>query len=604
MNGWRLLLLLSALAALAPALVWGQKGAAAPAPLLRPPRVISWSAAAGRGDYTEAEGALRLALRASIPALAAPEADVRLVHRHRGLATEVRRYRQTWRGWPIADAEVVVTLDRAGRLVLGLERCVSVTAAPEPARIVAPALDPSWRLDRRDTLWLAEAGELRLIVEFDLHHPALGAWRLRADAATGAVLSTTDRATYADTTGRARVFRPDPLTTAGVAYGATADYRHNGGATNPSLEAQRRLVTLRGLTFSAGQFVLEGPHARVRDVMAPVSAIATTPDGDFSADRSQPRFTDAMAYFYIDSLQRYVQQLGFANLRGAEGIRVDPRGDLADQSYFVGGSDPFIALGVGGVPDAEDADVIVHEYAHALSFWAAPGSNSGLERQGYDEGWADYLAASFSAGLNPFGTNQVFNWDGHNEFWPGRIATATTIYDPARVPMQNIYELGTIWCGALMAARARLGQPVVDRVHFEALGLSIAGMTLRQAARHLVIADSLLSGATNRPVWDSLLCARGLLTVGCPPPVPEPTEVSLDAWALPDGRTLRLVVQGPTGTAADWVLYDLMGRRVASGRVARGEHDLALLPSAAPGLYLLRLSAPTLAIQRRIPLLR
>jgi hypothetical protein len=74
-------------------------------------------------------------------------------------------------------------------------------------------------------------------------------------------------------------------------------------------------------------------------------------------------------------------------------VIIDPHGTSADNSFF---SYPnFIYYGTGGVDDAEDADVITHEYSHFLSRNAAPNTNVGMERQGLDEGLGDYVAASY-----------------------------------------------------------------------------------------------------------------------------------------------------------------------------------------------------------------
>ena len=72
-----------------------------------------------------------------------------------------------------------------------------------------------------------------------------------------------------------------------------------------------------------------------------------------------------------------------------------------DQSVFIGNSgNSYLLFGEGGVDDAEDADVIIHEYAHAISYAASPETNSGTERRGLDEGLGDYFAAIYSYQYN------------------------------------------------------------------------------------------------------------------------------------------------------------------------------------------------------------
>ena len=72
-------------------------------------------------------------------------------------------------------------------------------------------------------------------------------------------------------------------------------------------------------------------------------------------------------------------------------VVADSHGTMADNSYFANPSSLY--LGTGGVDDAEDADVIVHEYTHFLSWNAnqSNGSNATLERQAIDEGLCQFL---------------------------------------------------------------------------------------------------------------------------------------------------------------------------------------------------------------------
>ena len=80
--------------------------------------------------------------------------------------------------------------------------------------------------------------------------------------------------------------------------------------------------------------------------------------------------------------------LGFGALHDFP-IRVDPQGTPEDNSTFrfIGADkSSYIIFGRGGVDDAEDADVLVHEYGHALSNAASPSSNVGFERTALDEG--------------------------------------------------------------------------------------------------------------------------------------------------------------------------------------------------------------------------
>src|SRR5439155_22663863 len=78
-----------------------------------------------------------------------------------------------------------------------------------------------------------------------------------------------------------------------------------------------------------------------------------------------------MAYYHLTRAQQYIHSLGFSNSNHPKnGIDDRPQVAVADafqadNSFY----SPFtrqIKYGSGGVDDAEDADVILHEYGHAM----------------------------------------------------------------------------------------------------------------------------------------------------------------------------------------------------------------------------------------------
>ena len=71
-----------------------------------------------------------------------------------------------------------------------------------------------------------------------------------------------------------------------------------------------------------------------------------------------------MAYFHIDRMQRYLQGLGFANVVHRS-IPVNLHATAEDNSFY-SPTTRALNFGDGGVDDAQDADVISHEYGHAI----------------------------------------------------------------------------------------------------------------------------------------------------------------------------------------------------------------------------------------------
>lgn len=396
----------------------------------------------------------------------------------------------------------------------------------------------------------------------------------------------------ADTNGVGMVFNPDPLTTSGNAYGATANWQDNNDQDNADLNGERQSVDLLDISYDAGIFRLEGPYAKVVDLESPNTAVVTSTDGTFNFTRSQSGFEDVMCYYHIDTYQRYIQGLGFTNLY-ASPLNIDSHGlNGQDNSHFVpSGSTTRVAFGEGCVDDAEDADVIVHEYGHALSFSGSPGSNSGTERQGLDEGIGDYIAASYSKGLNYTFWKNTFTWDGHNDCWNGRSASLPTLYPPNSV---DIYLYGQIWASTLMEVHDQIGREQSDVVFLQSLYGNFNNMTLTDAAMVVLDADSIAYGFAHEAQYKTAFCDRGILTgsicnftVGRPDP-----NLERPVWSVfpnpTQGAATILLEEFRPGTAYGYRITNLVGQVLQSGTLSPSK---TALPTAQleSGIYLVQL---------------
>jgi hypothetical protein len=286
------------------------------------------------------------------------------------------------------------------------------------------------------------------------------------------------------------VFLPDPLTTAGTIYGAP--YVDNSDADAQEL-LDEIVTTTTTATFDTDTFWLRSNYVEIREHSDPITAPTYSITSDFSYTRSQQEFEDVNVFYHIHTFQEYIQSLGFTNLASYP-IHVDAHGfNNADFSAFNSGfNPPRLTFGEGGVDDAEDADIIIHEYGHAISYAAAPGTLSGSEREGLEEGIGDYLAASYSRFLNPHNWWNVFSWDGHNQFWGGRTCTSNKNY-PADLT-GNEYSDGEIWSTALMVIWGNIGRQETDKLLFESMYSYAAGMSMTDAAMLFIQADSLCYG--------------------------------------------------------------------------------------------------------------
>ncbi|MDA1044864.1 MAG: M36 family metallopeptidase, partial [Verrucomicrobia bacterium] len=251
---------------------------------------------------------------------------------------------------------------------------------------------------------------------------------LRAEKTTSAIpppfaLSTVD--------GSGQVFDPNPVITL-----MRTDLQDNSTESNFTPAYRQRV--LKDITQTTGTYSLSGPWVHIVEIESPVTAPSTTTNGVWMYTRGTNAFNDAMTYFHLDQSQRYIQSLGFTNASGIQNapISVDTDGaNGADQSYFAAGGN-YLVFGHGCVDDSEDADVILHEYGHAILFsinnsWV--GGDSGAMGEGFSDYWAASYRLSTPNGAS-FHPDWVFTWDGHNFCWAGRILSRTNA----------LYDAGTI----------------------------------------------------------------------------------------------------------------------------------------------------------------
>ncbi|MEM9984232.1 MAG: T9SS type A sorting domain-containing protein, partial [Bacteroidota bacterium] len=439
----------------------------------------------------------------------------------------------------------------------------------------------------RPAWWVKDQG-LISAYQLETHQPGIvPSYEIWVDAISGEEIQREDRATYfhpasKDSNGRARVFIPDPCTKAEVAYGV--NFTDQGDAHTALFESLMDTVVLPDLRFENGTFYLEGPYVKIEDISSFEVAPATSTNGDFFFGRDEYGFEDVMVYYHVDRYQRYVQSLGFFNLQN-QPVRADAhgRGDLDQSVYVPDNQGGYMLFGDGGVDDGEDADVIIHEYGHALSEAAAPGTKSGRERRGLDEGIGDYVAASYSRDLSPWNWYQIFNWDGHNEFWSGRNALSQLSYPPSNI---SIYTYGILWASTLMQIREELGPAVTDRLVFQEMYSNFPNMTLMDAAQLMLETDTMLYDGVHSEVLYDYFCQRKLLPGSTCATVnisPKPLETPY-RLIRPSNRELKLASQ--SDLAAKLVLWDLSGREIKAWDQYQLNSTLSL-EGLVDGIYLL-----------------
>lgn len=478
-------------------------------------------------------------------------------------------FRQTVRGVPVYGATVKINLDRQGRPTMAFSayrpdlpdvdvqpvltaEAAAIRArdavATGPAHTTAPALVVvpgapvrlAWRLvavpqaapAEWEVLVDAHTGDLLQLLNLSPHvhdgavaAPTVAFPPLARPAASAPPSEAAEQSVRAD--GSGLVFDPDPLTSAGVRY--APPYVDAGDADVPVLNAERQEVVLRDITQgSDGLYRLEGPYVRVLGgVGVPYTPPAEADPHAFRYTRANPFFEAVMAYYHIDASQRYIQSLDVGHPIQDGPIGVNPHGlGTADDSQYFDWNNTIV-FGRGGVDDAEDADVILHEYGHAILDGSAPGLRASSEGQQLHEGWGDYWAASYSRALEERGVvpprdgedwRKLYTWDGNAGTWcgrtlahPGHYPDAMSYPPPAGCWTSSLYEHGLLWATTLMEVYDAVGRGVSDRLNLASHLYLAHPVRMSDAAHALVQADFDLYGGAHLAALVDVLSSRGFI---------------------------------------------------------------------------------------------
>ena len=311
----------------------------------------------------------------------------------------------------------------------------------------------------------------------------MGDWQVIINANDSRIIHVEDLAMYHN--GSGMIYNPNPITSAQTTYGG--NFVDNSDANNTSLQNERIQVTLRDITLENGLYKLEGPYCVLDDIETPSDNFPELSNQNgFNYTRNQQEFEAVMVYYHIDLASRYVESLGYdePDLRT---FSADPHGlDGADNSHYMP-TPNYVAYGEGGVDDAEDADIIWHEYGHALQWNLGTGYMPSVgETMSVKEGSSDYWAVSYSRSVSTYNWWLWANWDGHNTFWDGRRADLDWVYPDDYV---SGHDGGQIWSAALMKIWTDLGRNITDRLFLETHFLWGSSPSMEDAAEAFIQAD-------------------------------------------------------------------------------------------------------------------
>lgn len=532
--------------------------------------------------------------------------DLTVVNVQKSLAGYHVRFSQTFQNIPVYQSDVVVSLNKNNvvtfvsnnyKPTIIIENIVPSLSAVNAIQIVKNHLPVTGDIfyEGEPTLMIYAEGEFaRLVYRTELvTNEPRGDWEGLIDATTGEVLALRDIAFYdspnrqrtINATGAGLIWTPDPLTSAEMTYDSPG-FKDSSDYDSPQLNAQRFTVPLKGLTLRNGRYQLEGPHVNVEDWDSPyIPEVSETDSTAFNYTRSQSGFEDVMLYFFIDSSQRYMQSLGFFDIQNLP-IWADPHGVDGEDNAFFSPSLNRLSFGEGGVDDAEDADVILHEYGHAIQWgivYGWGGSTNGNEEGQIGEGFGDYWAGSYSRAINnTFSRNFVFTWDaGFNgvrgTIWPGRPLNFSQSYPEGGVSGQEVHDAGRYWSGVLMLIYDDIGREACDKIVLQSHYYLGTFATMRDNAVAVLQADRDLYGGVHIPQIALRFAQRNFL-----PPAkishtrlrdtenisgPYTVSITVTDGYFPIANNGVVVLWGRNGTITDSTILEEVAANTFSGLI-------------------------------------
>jgi zinc metalloprotease ZmpB len=306
-------------------------------------------------------------------------------------------------------------------------------------------------------------------------------------------------------TGSGRVFLPNP-----VAELQNESLTDQKDADYAALQPAYHTVALTDLD---GSGTLTGRWARV---VSETGTPARSSTNTFAYNRHDDQFEQVMAYYWITQAQRYIQSLGFGtgtyppvNMT-SQRVRINQWG--VDNSFATDHPRDELRFGKGGVDDAEDAEVILHEYGHAIHF-SQNFSFASEEAGAISEGFGDYWAADVADIVAPTPDPAcIADWDSvsYTSAVPHCLRRVdTNLHYPADLNGE-VHHDGQLWSRALWDIRGALGHVVADTIILNGQ-FDFPGTTMTDLAERTVVTAQSLYGAGAAAAVSAAFQARGIL---------------------------------------------------------------------------------------------
>jgi zinc metalloprotease ZmpB len=273
-----------------------------------------------------------------------------------------------------------------------------------------------------------------------------------------------------------------------------------------------------GLTHLDGSGYLRGDYA---DIYSSTGNLAFSRTNTFRYTRHADEFEQVMAYYWITQAQTYIHSLGFGEgMRAIDNrpqrVRINQYG--VDNSFATDHPKNELRFGKGGVDDAEDAEVILHEYGHAIHF-SQNFSFASEEAGAISEGFADYWAVTVSDVVaQSLGVPEreplpcVADWDStsYTQEVPHCLRRVDEDLSYPTDLNGEVHHDGQIWSRALWDIREALDNVEADTIILQG-SFDFPGTTMPDLANSTVSAAEQLYGAADALVVRQAFVDRGIL---------------------------------------------------------------------------------------------
>jgi len=248
---------------------------------------------------------------------------------------------------------------------------------------------------------------------------------------------------------------------------------------------------------------------------------AFSPSNTFRYTRHQDEFEQVMAYYWVTEAQKYIHRLGFGVSRRPidnrpQAVRINQLG--VDNSFATDHPKNELRFGKGGVDDAEDAEVILHEYGHAIHFaqnFSFASEQAGAISEGFADYWAVTVADVISRALGVPEREPlpcVADWDStsYTSTVPHCLRRVdTNLHYPADLNGE-VHHDGQIWSRALWDIRQALGHVKADTIILQG-SFDFPGTTMPDLAHRTVTAAQQLYGTAAANTVHQAFADRGIL---------------------------------------------------------------------------------------------